>query len=353
MSAVKPAPDLGALRDVQLAEGFAVAASSYRQPGWAVFKTNQDLRALVDVFSAEFGAPREIILYGGSLGGLVSVAAIEKGRLGNVVGALSFCGVLAGSRNWDAALDLRLTYDHVCREVKAARIPGGATGLRADSRLTETDVAAAVNACTGVDLPAAQRSGRQRRNLRELTRLSQIPESFVQTVMWYATFGLRDLVHSRDKLRGRLGVSNVGVDYGDARLDAGIERIDADRKGQRKLRKNFTPKGKVGDAKIIALHTDKDGLVLMENLREYAERVPVANLTTAVVVEAIPSHCFFSPTEVLGAWESLLTWIESGEQPSAGDLQDRCQSLAPFLGGPCRIEPGFAIPDMDGRVRPR
>jgi hypothetical protein len=27
--------------------------------------------------------------------------------------------------------------------------------------------------------------------------------------------------------------------------------------------------------------------------------------------------------------------------------------LAPQAGGPCRIDPAFVIPDMDGRIRPR
>lgn len=36
----EPMPSLGPLAAIQLAQGYAVAASSYRQPGWAVFKTS-------------------------------------------------------------------------------------------------------------------------------------------------------------------------------------------------------------------------------------------------------------------------------------------------------------------------
>ena len=41
-------------------------------------------------------------------------------------------------------------------------------------------------------------------------------------------------------------------------------------------------------------------------------------------------------------------------QPSATDLQNTC--LLAELGGalgPCRIDPSFVIPDMDGRIPPR
>jgi hypothetical protein len=105
---------------------------------------------------------------------------------------------------------------------------------------------------------------------------------------------------------------------------------------------------------IVSLHTDKDGLVIVENEHEYAEVVPPANLTTAIVVEPTASHCGFSNAETLAAWESLRTWVEMGfPKPTPSGIQSLCQALAPQVGGPCRIDPAFVVPDMDGRIRPR
>ena len=348
-----PDVDLGLLQDVQDLQGFAVAASSYRQSGWALFKSTQDLRELVDVFRAEFGEPESVFVYGGSLGGLVTIAAVEKGGLGNVVGAVSFCGVIGGSRNWNGALDLRLVYDQVCSGIPAARLPGGAAGLPKNSSMTPGEVAAAVNACTGVDLDPSQRSNKQKRNLRTLLKVTALPENFLQTVMGYVTFGMGDLVHSRDKLRGKVGLGNADVDYGNKKINRKIERVEPNRRGARKLAKSYTPTGKLGDTKVVAIHTDKDGLVIVENMGEYAKLAPPENFTTAVVVEETPSHCIFSVSEGLAAWEGLLDWVESGVQPSASDLQALCQDFEPVFGGPCRIDPSFVIPDMDGRIRPR
>jgi len=154
-----PVRDVGPLSDLHLLEGYAVAASSYRLNGWAVFKTNNDLRELVQVFAAEFGQPERILIYGASLGGAVTAAALEKGGLGNVVGALTFCGAMAGSRNWDVALDLRLLYDQVCEGMPGAAIPGGAEGLPKDSGWSDQDIENAVNACTGIN---ERRSDRMR-----------------------------------------------------------------------------------------------------------------------------------------------------------------------------------------------
>ena len=173
--------DLGPLADLQLSEGYAVAASSYRQRGWAVFKTNKDLKNLVKAFKKNFGEPDNVILTGASLGGIVTITGVEQGKLGNVTGAFTFCGANAGSRNWDAALDLRLVYDAVCDAVPGASIPGGAEGLPENSTLSEIDVALAVNACTGILAPAPFRTAQQAANLATILGVAQIPENFLLT----------------------------------------------------------------------------------------------------------------------------------------------------------------------------
>ena len=119
------------------------------------------------------------------------------------------------------------------------------------------------------------------------------------------------------------------------------------------LQDNYTPTGDVRGAKIVSLHTDKDGLVIVENESEYASVVPAANLVTAVAIEPTPSHCGFSNAETAASWESLRGWVAGGPQPTAAGIQALCVVLAPTVGGPCRIDPAFVIPDMDGRIRPR
>ena len=57
--------------------------------------------------------------------------------------------------------------------------------------------------------------------------------------------------------------------------------------------------------------------MIVENQSEYASVVPAGNLTVAIVVEEIPSHCEFTPAEALAGWESLRVWIAGGPQPSA------------------------------------
>ncbi len=347
-------PDLGPLAQLQLSEGYAVAASSYQQSGWALFKTRNDLQHLYDVFVSNFGMPDKLFLTGGSLGGIVTAQAIEEAHLGTVDGALMICGALAGSRNWDVALDLRLLYDAVCAEVPAAAIPGGAEGLPPNYQFTQTDLALAVNACTGILLDPSLRTAQQSQNLAKILGVMQVPENFLLTDMAYATFAMSDLVHDPEKLAGKIGTGNVGVDYGDASTNASIQRVSPNPGASNRLGRRFTPSGNVGPAKIVTLHTDKDGLVVVENESAYASVVPAMNLTTAIVVEQTPTHCGFTPAEVAAGWEALRAWVGGAPRPTAAFIQGTCQSLPPAVfTGPCRIDPAFAIPDMDGRVRPR
>ncbi len=353
LSPIGPVSDLGPLVDVQLAEGFAVAASSYRMPGWALFKSNQDLQGLVAAFRNRVGVPGRVFVTGGSLGGIVTAAALEKARLGNVVGALTICGAMAGSRNWDGALDIRLLYDVICSEVPGAAIAGGAKGLTKNADFTTDDLGAAVQACFGILAPKSQRSRAQKKRLKRFLKLTGLPVEFVLTDMGYVTLAMSDLVYDRAKLRGKLGVGNMNVDYGDAKINAAIERVKPKKRGAKKLRKNFLPTGDVGDVKVVSLHTDKDGLVIVENESDYASKVPAENLTVGIVVEKKPSHCGFSPAEVVAGWEAVVEWDNTGVQPTAADLQADCQAFAGLFGGPCRIDPDFEIPNIDGRIRPR
>ena len=62
LSQVQQVTDLGPLSAVQLAEGYAVAASGYQQFGWALFKTKNDLQNMVSVFKANFKKPKRVFL---------------------------------------------------------------------------------------------------------------------------------------------------------------------------------------------------------------------------------------------------------------------------------------------------
>ena len=350
-----PGPDLGPLLELQILEGYAVAASSYRLTGWAVFDTVEDLEEMYDVFTDNFGIPQFTIIYGPSLGGLVTVQAVEKADLGNVIGAMPFCGALAGSRNWHGGVDLRLLYDFICAAVPGAAIPGGAAGIDPTAGLTPTDTVTAANVCFGHDLPA--RSAAQQARLDRFLAVSGLPQSFINTSLgFFATFGMADLVFDPNKpILGRIPYGNRNVDYGDPGVNAGIARVGPSRAAARLLRRNYTPNGNIGNTKVLSMHTSSDGLILVENETAYAETAPPDLFTVGVVQEAVPTHCGFSSAELVAGWETLRGWLAGDPRPNAFTLQVVCLALqnTGTFDGPCRFNPFFPLPDPDGRLRPR
>jgi hypothetical protein len=350
---VPSSPSLGPLASLMLSEGYAVAASSYQQNGWALYKTKNDLQNLVGLFKANFGEPSEVILHGFSLGGIVTAQGVEKANLGNVTGAYPVCGAMAGSRSWDGAIDIRLVYDAICSGVPGAFIPGGGSGLPArftEFPFTGTDLGLALDACFGVlSGPDAAQFGRLLLFLDE----TDLPASFIGTDMGFSVFGLSDLIFDPAKLDGKQGVGNIDVPYDNASIDASIERVAVQPGAANRHRKNYTPAGKVGDTKIVSIHTSGDGLVIVEQQQPYQDSVPASNLTVAVVNEApANTHCGQTGAELVAGWESLRGWLAGGPQPTASSIQGVCESIDATPGA-CRFDPGFVIPNMDIRVPPR
>lgn len=70
---------------------YAVAQSAYASQGWAVADALPDTERLRRYFTREFGAPRSTYVVGFSLGGLETVAMIERHRHA-YAGALALCG---------------------------------------------------------------------------------------------------------------------------------------------------------------------------------------------------------------------------------------------------------------------
>jgi hypothetical protein len=348
-------PGLGALAPLMLSEGYAVAASSYSQCCWTLFTTQQDLNRLVGIFEANFGAPDNLILHGGSLGGIVTAQGVEKLGGVPVIGAYPVCGALAGSRAWDGAIDLRLVYDAICGSVPGAALPGGATGLPSPGfpagGLSNTAIAIAVNACTGILTPPAFQTPGQIARRNQLIAVTSLPVSFILTDMVFVTNGLSNLIWAPDKLNGGQGVGNVGVTYNDAAVDAAIQRVAYDNTARKRLEKNFTPKGDIGATKIVSIHTDGDGLVLVEQEQPYQDSVPASQFSLGVVNEAGNTHCGFNAPELVAGWESLRSWIAGGAQPTATSLQATCQAIGP--AAQCRIDPTFVLGNLDTRIPPR
>ncbi|MET0229571.1 MAG: hypothetical protein ABW186_01405 [Rhodanobacteraceae bacterium] len=365
-------PGLGPLKTVMLDEGYAIAATSYRERGWALFSAIDDNRDVLAKFEdLAGGAPGEIVPFGGSMGGLVALKLAEADGFPPVRAAYALCPAAAGARIWDAAIDVRLAFDVVCAEHDAGefprgsepypwafdldQIPDGLGDLFDYARLFP--VLLPLEQCTGVNLPPALRNDAMQERLNRLQDFAHVSnEDFFVTNIAYATYVMSDLVRAPEKLDGRNPFTTAGVDYSsDPEIQANILRIVADPDAAAELHAVSDFTGDVGEAKILSMHTSKDQLVIPGNENFVSDVVPADQRTIAIVDEDNPTHCGFSDAEGLAGWEALRAWKDGATQPTVADLQTQCESLEndADVDGPCRFDPDAVIVPFDDIVRPR
>ena len=90
-------PNNGAIRDRLLAEGFAVAASSFSENGYAVPEAMRQSHQLRGLFVSRVAKPNRVFLFGVSLGGIIGMELAEKFPQ-QYDGAFLASGVVGGTR---------------------------------------------------------------------------------------------------------------------------------------------------------------------------------------------------------------------------------------------------------------
>lgn len=361
-------PSLGPqpLRQRMLAKGYAIAASSYSQKGWALFQTERDHRELIEAFSARFGQPGSIIASGGSLGGLVAMQQAEQTNLGvPVAGVYAICAPLAGSRVWEQALDLRLAYDTACANVTAGEIPRGDDAFPYILKARDLgdyasirgggELALRIAKCTGYGLPNWMITSGMDERYARIVRGTGVDTKFFLENMFYATYGLGDLYRDSAKISERAAISTRNVIYPDPIINRDIRRVDADAFASLDLKRAFQPQGQVGAAKVLTTHTSGDGLVVAAHARALEGKLPEAQWSRAFVVESSPSHCGYSDAELLGGFEALTDWVDGGAKPDALAIQASCQRerTANAALGACRYDPNYQPGALSATLRPR
>src|SRR5579863_4772123 len=88
-----------------LANGYALAGSSYATTGWAIQQAIPDQLSTLNAFDRRVGTPVRTIAWGHSLGGMITAALLQVAP-DRFAAALPMCGVVAGGvGTWNVALD--------------------------------------------------------------------------------------------------------------------------------------------------------------------------------------------------------------------------------------------------------
>ncbi|MFM9370541.1 hypothetical protein [Streptomyces sp. Da 82-17] len=365
-------PDLGDASDpersvddlgrwaVMVDEGYAWVGSSYRRGGYGTRMAVADTESARRAFVAAFGTPRRTYLHGQSWGGNVAAKAAEShGARGPYDGVLLTNGVLGGgSRGYDHRVDLRVVYQHYCRNHPRPDEPQYPLwqGLPADSALTSADLRARLQECTGLASAPADRTERQQRNLDDILAVTRIPERALESHLRFATFTFRDIVHER--LDGRNPFGNRGVRYtgshDDAALNAGVARFAADPSARRDLSYDSDLTGEA-TVPVLTLHAIDDPTAFVEHESAYRATLEGAGRDEHLVQTFTEEreHSGLSPAEYANSLAALDRWARTGDRPTPRSVAASCPAFDARYGTGCFYDPAYRPAPYASRVRPR
>jgi hypothetical protein len=365
-------PDLGPLRERQLAQGYAMAASGYSSQGWALFTAVQDNRDLLARFSQRFGTPGTLIAMGGSMGGLISHKLAESSGFEQMDGVYSLCPPAAGTRTWDTAFDLRMAYDAICEDVGGGELLNGSApypwaydlndipddigDLFGTEALQQTLLR--ITQCTGVTLNPLFRTPPQRQRLERLMQFGGFTsEDFLVVNLAYSAFAMSDVLRAPEKLNGKNPFTSIGVDYGSDLIQSRVPAISHDPMARFDFRLSSDLFGRVDrDLKMVSVHTSRDELVRPAHQSYLRSIYPATQLLSAIVAENTHSHCGFTTAEASAGWEVLREWVETAPTtaPTFSRLAARCATLlGSGVEGPCRFDAGIDAGAVSATMRER
>lgn len=347
----------GATRNLLRDGGLAIAATTYRSDTPLARDATDDVEELRQIFVRQFGRPKRTIVWGLSFGGLVAARCAERFRTYD--GVVSLCGLVAGTlRSLYTQLDARTVYQRYCRNLPRADEPQYDLflGLAPASAMTSEEMQARVSECTGILLPAGQRSTLQRENLANILAVLRIPESGLLANMDAATFLLKTFVQGT--LGGHNPLQNVNVQYkgstDDAGLNRDVPRYNAEGPTAAMLASTDDPTGRVS-VPVVTLHAIDDPRAFVENQAAYRATLEKAgtlgNLFQAFTNQG--AHCTFTVAEQLATLKVMLDWIDTKTPPTQAALASACETYRAEFGTSCRFNATYQPSALDTRLYAR
>jgi len=308
--------------------GFAFATSSYSTNGLAVREGVEDLRDLVDIFSATHGQPRRVYLVGGSEGGIITALAVEQ--FPEVFdGGLAACGPI-GDLRWQVNYwgDFRVVFDYFFPDL----IPGSPVNVPEE----------VIDNWDTVYLPRIRYAIRSKPHATaQLLRVTRAPidrhdpdsiETTILGLLWYNVFATNDGIA---KLGGQPFDNMHRFYFGsddDFRLNLEVQRFHADPAALDEIEAHYQTIGHL-ISPLVTLHTTGDPVV--PYWHELLYRAKVRASGSSSLHNNIPAfrygHCNFKVSEILVAFALLAFRVTGQELTGAENVLPGANSRAEFL----------------------
>jgi len=282
--------------EIFTSHGFAYAESAYKRQGLVIKDGIEDSEALRSYFELRYGKPNICIITGHSMGGIISLAVIEK-YPAEYDGALPLCGWLSPVFSLiKNGLDMLATYDYLFGKNDGEIVIGS----------------------DYIDAETIQENLSRKPDLTVLfaehfsVRMDDIAEAiaFTQLVCKETTLWLGGLP------AGNIQTIYDGFGSDDKALNREILRYAADRGAREYYINYYTPTGILSDP-VLALHTIYDEITPVYNYQYYEQLTEIKRTGDYYVQQYVvrDGHCEFTTRDVADAFDQLLQWIREGKRP--------------------------------------
>ncbi len=340
--------------------GYAWAASSYRQGGVAVTAAAQDTERLRQLFFAQVAKPKHIYLHGQSWGASVAAKGAELYAPDKAYDAvLLTSGVLGGgTRSYDFRMDLRVVYQSLCHNHPLPSEPSYPLniGLPAHAALKAAELNQRIDACLGLDKPAAERTPEQAAKVKTLVDVIRIPERSLVSHLHWATWHFQDITQKRTG--GASPFGNIGAVYSgstdDSALNAGVLRYAADPQAVATLAADADLTGQI-PVPVLTVHAIHDPTAMVELQDSFGRTMAAAGHADTLVqtYTGDRDHSYLSDATYAALMAALSAWTTQGKKPTAEGIAAGCEQAQATLGTTCRFEPGYRVKPLDTRVPAR
>ena len=335
-----------ALESVLLAQGYALAGSAYASNGWAVQDGIHDTKALVSKFGSLVGQPDRTLLWGFSLGSIVTFGLAEE-TAGHFDGYLAACAVGAGTtRAWDGALSTGVAYNTTFGWPTSWGTPGDVRDdidfetevfakmfpeLTNLANLGKWEFIRLVTGTTPFELPAPVFPG------WIVTNMFFVTEARAELERRAGGPVAQNLTHTYSLSpvdKAYLATLGVNADLLLAAMNA--QRTWSAPPSSRNYAEHWADYSGKLKKPLLTLHTRTDSLVPVQHESAYAATVADAGRSDLLAQTYTDGngHCAFTGQQLLTALGALDSWVATGEKPDAADFP----AAQGFL-------PGFVPPD--------
>jgi pimeloyl-ACP methyl ester carboxylesterase len=322
-----------------LAQGYALAASSYRNAGWAVKEGIEDTKNLTEFFSKHVKKPERTILWGTSMGSVVTLKSIEE-HTDIFDGAIVLSHLGAGTTlTFDMTLAIALAYDVTF----GWPLAWGSVGNVWNELNFESQVVP-ILAPQVYDLSDPLNPTLNPANFGkfEFIRLvNHLPfDGFYDGAVPLNRWLFGDMffaTEARAELEARAGGSvaqnlnhtytltkddkkylkKLGVNAEKLLLQMNEQTVfEADSSAREYLKEYADFSGNL-ERPVMTIQPIGDGMTVPANSTVYQETVEAAGASDLLVQKYTKGnmHAVFNPEQVCAAFEAMVYWIETGNPP--------------------------------------